>query len=76
MSIEQAILEKVRSLAPEKQQEILDFAEFLVQKAQATETSTKIDWQNSPSIGMWQDREEMQDSTNWVRHRRQQEWNH
>jgi len=53
----------------------LDFAEFLVQKAQATETSTKIDWQNSPSIGMWQDREEMQDSTNWVRHRRQQEWN-
>lgn len=31
MSIEQAVLEKVRSLPPDKQQEVLDFAEFLVQ---------------------------------------------
>lgn len=35
MTIEQAILEKVRSLAPEKQQAILDFAESLVQTSQA-----------------------------------------
>jgi Protein of unknown function (DUF2281) len=34
MTIEQAILEKVRSLSPERQQEILDFTEFLVQKSQ------------------------------------------
>ena len=34
MTLEQAILEKVRSLSPEKQQEILDFAEFLFQKSQ------------------------------------------
>jgi hypothetical protein len=32
--VEQAILEKIRSLSLEKQQEILDFAEFLVQKTQ------------------------------------------
>jgi hypothetical protein len=32
MTIEQAILEKVRVLSPEKQQEILDFTEFLYQK--------------------------------------------
>lgn len=36
MSIEQTILERVRSLPPDKQQEVLDFAEFLVQKHQAT----------------------------------------
>lgn len=36
MTLEQAILEKVRSLSLEKQQEILDFAEFLVQRSQAT----------------------------------------
>ncbi len=29
MTLEQAILEKVRALPPEKQQEILDFAESL-----------------------------------------------
>lgn len=75
MSIEQAILEKVRSLPADKQQEILDFAEFLVQKSQIATTSTKIDWQNSPAIGMWQDREEMQDSTGWVQNLRRQEWN-
>ena len=34
MTLEQAILEKVRSLSPDKQQEILDFAEFLLQKSQ------------------------------------------
>lgn len=32
MNIEQALLEKVRSLPLEKQQELLDFAEFLQQK--------------------------------------------
>jgi hypothetical protein len=35
MTLEQAILEKVRLLSPDKQQEILDFAEFLVQKSKS-----------------------------------------
>ncbi len=29
---------------------------------------------DEPFIGMWQDREDMQDSSQWVRHLRQQEW--
>jgi hypothetical protein len=32
INIEQAILENLRSLSHEKQQEVLDFVEFLVQK--------------------------------------------
>lgn len=32
MNIEQAVLDKLRILPPEKQQEVLDFAEFLEQK--------------------------------------------
>ncbi len=32
MNIEEAILEKVRILPVEKQQEVLDFAEFLAKK--------------------------------------------
>ena len=32
MNVEQAVLEKLRILSPDKQQEVLDFAEFLPQK--------------------------------------------
>jgi len=32
MNLEQAVLDKFRALPPDKQQEILDFAEFLQQK--------------------------------------------
>lgn len=74
MTLEQAILEKVRSLPIEKQQEILNFADSLTQKSQADTADTKTDWQNNPSIGMWKDREDMQDSTDWVRQTRKQEW--
>lgn len=74
MSIEEAILEKVRALPPEKQQEVLDFAEFLGQKVEANKSSTKGSLQDEPFVGMWRDREEMSDSNAWVRRIRQQEW--
>jgi hypothetical protein len=32
MNLEEAVLEKLRALPPDQQQEILDFAEFLQQK--------------------------------------------
>jgi len=32
MNLEQAVLDKLRTLPPDKQQEVLDFAEFLQQK--------------------------------------------
>ncbi|NJK50504.1 DUF2281 domain-containing protein [Candidatus Gracilibacteria bacterium] len=32
MSLEQAVLEKLRDLSPQQQKEVLDFAEFLQQK--------------------------------------------
>lgn len=45
---EQAILEKLRQLPLEKQQEVLDFAEFLRQKVGSK--------QSSPSLqGLWAD---------------------
>ena len=74
MSIEEAILEKVRSLSPEKQQAVLYFAEFLAQKAEAANSSNKGSFQDEPFFGMWQDREDMSDSSAWVRRIRQQEW--
>ncbi|MDQ2098665.1 MAG: DUF2281 domain-containing protein [Tychonema bourrellyi B0820] len=32
MNLEQAVVDKLRTLPPERQQEVLDFAEFLQQK--------------------------------------------
>lgn len=52
MTLEQAILEKVRSLSPEQQQEILDFAEFLLQKSQVL---TQRQWSSDflSTFGAW-----------------------
>lgn len=30
--------------------------------------------ENEPFVGMWQDREDLEDSSQWVRQLRQQEW--
>lgn len=48
MSIEQALLEKLRALPLEKQQEVLDFAEFLYQRnaVKRTQRSIKGLWAN------------------------------
>lgn len=74
MNIEESILEKLRILPVEKQREVLDFAEFLVQKIAVTDNSIKENLRDEPFVGMWQNREEMSDRNAWVRQNRQQEW--
>ncbi len=48
ISIEQAVLEKLRTLPPEKQREVLDFVEFLGQK-QTTAKRPRRNWIGSAS---------------------------
>ena len=48
MRIEQAVLEKLRSLPVEKQQEVLDFVEFLQQKSMGKRPSRSLK-------GLWAD---------------------
>jgi hypothetical protein len=36
--------------------------------------TTSPNLRDEPFIGMWKNREEMQDSSQWVRNTRQQEW--
>jgi hypothetical protein len=48
MTIEEAILEKVRTLPPEKQHEVLDFTEFLQARTPASEP-------RKPLRGLWKD---------------------
>ena len=49
----------------------------LEQKLHVQNLSTQIDQSNlqeEPFVGMWKDREDMEDSSQWVRQVRQQEW--
>ncbi|WP_346293043.1 DUF2281 domain-containing protein [Sphaerothrix gracilis] len=67
----------IQSLPDEAQQLLTDFVAFLKQRYQATsleENHSTLNLDNSPFVGMWSDRPEMQDSTQWVKQIRQQHW--
>ena len=46
---------------------------LLIQTLSSTEISP-LNLQNELFVGMWKDREDMKDSSQWVRQTRQQEW--
>ena len=50
INIEQSILENLRELPTEKQQEVLDFAEFLRQKTQPSSPESLI---NKTQLSRW-----------------------
>lgn len=69
---------ELMALPPDAQQQVLDFIAFMQSRYQ-TETadeapSSTVVWQKHPFVGMWKTREEMDDSTLWVRQQRRQEW--
>jgi hypothetical protein len=73
---QQELFKAFESLPAEAQRQALNFIAFLQQtyvpaiKPQKTE----IDWANDPFIGMWQERQDMDDSTTWVRNIRKSAW--
>jgi hypothetical protein len=48
MSIEESVLEKIRALPPDKQQEVLDFVEFLQKRSLASQPRRNLK-------GLWAD---------------------
>ncbi len=73
------IVREIDSLPPEAQKEVMDFVAFLKTRYLTPFSGKKIKrakLADEPFVGMWRDREEMQDSTTWVRGLRQQEWKH
>ncbi|MEZ5534937.1 MAG: DUF2281 domain-containing protein [Thiolinea sp.] len=71
------LMENFTALPPEAQKEALHFIEFLRSRYLPAKTSA-ADKTNSledePFIGIWKGREDMQDSSEWVRDLRQQDW--
>ncbi len=75
----QAILNDIKTLPPDKQEEVADFIAFskirLGIRKEKTLTVTESTTINSNGFfGMWADRGEMSDSANWVRELRTREW--
>lgn len=63
-------------LPPEAQEQVMNFIDFLKERYKRTGGKNRKDSQISEEsfVGIWADRDDMQDSTEWVRRIRSQEW--
>lgn len=75
------IIHEIKTLPLEIQQQVFDFVAFLKNRHLPSQSLFKVNQikkqiklLDEPFIGMWQNREDIQDSTQWVRKLRQQEW--
>ena len=69
------ILNRFNSLPPEGKQQVLDLIDLLQARYGGSQLLEKAEnMEKEPFLGMWKEREEMQDSTAWVRDRREREW--
>ncbi|MDZ8081799.1 MAG: hypothetical protein RMY36_014515 [Nostoc sp. SerVER01] len=74
---QQELLNEFLSLPPEAQRQVIDFIAFLRQRyavVKLDSQSPDIDLINDNFIGMWSDRQDLADSTGWVRRVRENEW--
>ena len=70
------ILRELASLPPEAQREAADFITFLHERYSRSDSpeANGTDLAKLGFVGMWRDRNDMGDSTAWVRKLREREW--
>jgi len=74
-----SIVREIASLPPEAQKQVIDFIAFLKTRyptPKVVKKTRRTPLTDEPFIGMWRDRDDIQDSTDWVRNLRQREWEH
>lgn len=74
---QEEILREILSLPPEGQRQVAAFIARLRELYEHTrphEQPENSDLGKDDFIGMWRDREDMQDSSGWVRKVREREW--
>ncbi|MGH7200900.1 MAG: hypothetical protein ACREJB_09865 [Planctomycetaceae bacterium] len=72
---EQTLLEDFRSLSTEAQRQVVEFAALLKQQGRPGDSRNKrsvADLAAERFVGMWADRQDLQDSSAWVRGVREQ----
>ena len=70
-------LEMFDELPPEAQQQVIDFIAFLrtrYMSSRSRKTTRRTKLTDEAFIGMWCDREDLQNSSAWVRNVREREW--
>lgn len=73
----ESILKEIQLLPPNAQEEVADFVAFLRSKFSGIcqpRKGKKKSILDSKFVGMWADREDMNDSVKWVRNLREKEW--
>jgi hypothetical protein len=74
----QNILNDFDKLPPEAQKQVIDFIAFLQTRYQSIsdlkKNKPKAKFTEEAFIGIWRNREDMQDSSAWVRRIRASEW--
>jgi hypothetical protein len=71
------LIRDIGSLPPEAQKQVSDFVAFLKTRYSSQQRARKAKrtrLADEPFIGMWRDRDDMRDSTAWVRRLRVSEW--
>lgn len=70
------ILREINSLPLEAKRQLEDFVSFLREryKSSPPKNAPTSDLETEAFVGMWRDREDMRDSSAWVRHIRQTHW--
>lgn len=75
---EKELIKQIRKLPSEAQQEAADFVEFLtkkyIRKSEETDSTRKKSILENSFRGVWKDRDDLQDSTKWVRELRKSRW--
>ena len=77
METSNILIKEMDSLPIEAQKQVIDFIAFLKTRYSTVPVSPKakrIRLSDEPFIGIWQGREDMRDSTAWVRSLRHREW--
>ena len=74
-TLEQQISQQAHGLPEAAQREVLHFIEFIRSRYSAKPATQptrkpKMSWSDTPLYGLWQDREEMADPVDYVRHLR------
>ena len=69
------VLDKFDKLPPEAKKEASDFVQFLYNRyVESSPQKTKKPISESSFVGMWKDRSDLRDSSNWVKKQRKNQW--
>jgi hypothetical protein len=73
----QKLFDEYVALPVEAQRQVADFIAFLQKRytgGQTTQKTRQADLGKEPFIGMWRNRQDLSDSSRWVRKTRESEW--